>query len=124
MRTIFDCFYLLRISFQFRTAFIAPSSRVFGRGELVIDPAEIAKRYLQRYFMVDFISVLPLPQLIVWKYLRRTRHTEVLATKTALLRVVILQYFPRFARFIPLASEVNKTAGVFLKMHWSVPHTI
>ncbi|XP_019447642.1 PREDICTED: putative cyclic nucleotide-gated ion channel 8 isoform X2 [Lupinus angustifolius] len=113
MRTIFDCFYLLRISFQFRTAFIAPSSRVFGRGELVIDPAEIAKRYLQRYFMIDFISVLPLPQIIVWKYLRRTRHTEVLATKTALLRIVILQYFPRFARFIPLASEVNKTAGVF-----------
>ncbi|KAK7262008.1 hypothetical protein RIF29_28336 [Crotalaria pallida] len=113
MRTIFDVFYLLRISFQFRTAFIAPSSRVFGRGELVIDPTEIAKRYLLRYFMVDFISVLPLPQIIVWRYLRETRHTEVLATKTALLRIVILQYFPRFVRFIPLASEVNKTAGVF-----------
>ena len=63
MRTIFDAIYLLRISFQFRTAFIAPSSRVFGRGELVIDPTEIAKRYLRRYFIVDFISVLPLPQV-------------------------------------------------------------
>nr|KYP53903.1 Putative cyclic nucleotide-gated ion channel 8 [Cajanus cajan] len=113
LRTICDAIYLVRISFQFRTAYIAPSSRVFGRGELVIDPAKIAKRYLQRYFIVDFISVLPMPQIVVWKYLNRTGRVEVLATKTALLRIVNLQYFPRFLRFIPLASEVKKTAGVF-----------
>ena len=52
-------------------------------------------------------------QIIVWKYLQRTRRTEVLATKMALLRIVILQYFARFLRFLPLASEVKKTAGVF-----------
>lgn len=63
LRTICDCIYLIRISFQFRTAFIAPSSRVFGRGELVIDPGLIAKRYLQRYFIFDFLSVLPFPQV-------------------------------------------------------------
>lgn len=65
LRTIMDAFYLVRIFFQFRTAFIAPSSRVFGRGELVIDAKEIANRYLQRYFFVDLLAVLPLPQ--VWK---------------------------------------------------------
>lgn len=63
VRTAIDVFYLIRMAFQFRTAYIAPSSRVFGRGELVIDPAEIAKRYLQRYFIADFLSVLPLPQV-------------------------------------------------------------
>ncbi|XP_058731455.1 putative cyclic nucleotide-gated ion channel 8 isoform X1 [Vicia villosa] len=113
LRTICDCIYLIRISFQFRTAFIAPSSRVFGRGELVIDPGLIAKRYLQRYFIFDFLSVLPFPQVIVWKYLYTTRRIEVLDTKTSLLRAVIMQYLPRFVRFIPLASEVKKTAGVF-----------
>ncbi|XP_072059879.1 putative cyclic nucleotide-gated ion channel 7 isoform X2 [Arachis hypogaea] len=113
LRTVLDFIYLLRISFQFRTAYIAPSSRVFGRGELVIDPAKIASRYLQRYFIIDFMSVFPVPQIIVWKYLYKTRHSEVLSTKTALLRTVILQYFPRFLRFLPLASEVKKTAGVF-----------
>lgn len=64
-RTIIDIFYLIRMGLQFRTAYIAPSSRVFGRGELVIDSAEIAARYLRRYFIVDFLSVLPLPQ--VWQ---------------------------------------------------------
>lgn len=63
LRTILDVFYLFRMVLQFRTAFIAPSSRVFGRGELVIDPAQIAKRYLLRYFAVDLLSVLPLPQV-------------------------------------------------------------
>jgi len=63
VRTIVDLFYLVRIGLQFRTAYIAPSSRVFGRGELVIDPAQIARRYMQRYFIVDLLSVLPLPQV-------------------------------------------------------------
>lgn len=63
LRTIVDTFYLIHMALQFRTGYIAPSSRVFGRGELVIDPAQIAKRYLRQYFIIDFLSVLPLPQV-------------------------------------------------------------
>ncbi|KAJ6307536.1 hypothetical protein OIU76_017351 [Salix suchowensis] len=114
MRTILDVFYLIRIALQFRTAYVAPSSRVFGRGELVIDPAQIASRYLSRYFIVDFLSVLPLPQIVVWKYLNnKTRGSEVLATKQALLVIVFAQYIPRFGRFFPLTSDLKKSAGSF-----------
>lgn len=63
VRSLIDAFYLIRMALQFRTAYIAPSSRVFGRGELVIDSSEIARRYLHRYFFVDLASVLPLPQV-------------------------------------------------------------
>lgn len=63
LRTVIDVFYLVHMALQFRTAYIAPSSRVFGRGELVIDPAQIAKRYMRSYFIIDFLSVLPLPQV-------------------------------------------------------------
>lgn len=63
LRTIIDAFYLIHMALQFRTAYIAPSSRVFGRGELVIDPARIAKRYLRSFFIIDFLAVLPLPQV-------------------------------------------------------------
>jgi cyclic nucleotide gated channel len=62
-RTFIDAFYALHIIFQFRTGFIAPSSRVFGRGELNVDPKAIAKRYLFSYFIIDFLSILPLPQV-------------------------------------------------------------
>ncbi|GAU18312.1 hypothetical protein TSUD_202010 [Trifolium subterraneum] len=64
LRTIIDAFYLIHMALQFRTAYIAPSSRVFGRGELVIDSVQIAKRYLRRYFIIDFLSVLPVPQIV------------------------------------------------------------
>lgn len=63
VRTVLDVFYINRMYLQFRTAYIAPSSRVFGRGELVIDPKEIATRYLRRYFIVDLLSVIPAPQV-------------------------------------------------------------
>lgn len=70
LRTFSDAFYIIHMIFQFRTGFIAPSSRVFGRGVLVEDSWEIAKKYLSSYFLVDILAVLPLPQVctfIIWK---------------------------------------------------------
>ncbi|XP_070053711.1 putative cyclic nucleotide-gated ion channel 8 isoform X1 [Nicotiana tabacum] len=119
MRTILDLFYVIRMVLQFRTAYIAPSSRVFGRGELVIDPKQIASRYIQRYFVVDLLSVLPLPQLAVARYLDGSKGSDVLGTKRALVVIIILQYIPRFLRFVPLSSDLKKTAGVFAETAWA-----
>uniref|UniRef100_A0A7N0TNG6 Cyclic nucleotide-binding domain-containing protein n=1 Tax=Kalanchoe fedtschenkoi TaxID=63787 RepID=A0A7N0TNG6_KALFE len=64
LRSIADLFFLLHMTMKFRTAFVAPSSRVFGRGELVMDPREIAKRYLRSNFIIDLAASLPLPQVL------------------------------------------------------------
>jgi cyclic nucleotide gated channel len=64
LRFFTDIFYLLHMIFQFKTGFVAPSSRVFGRGVLVEDKSAIAKRYLSTYFLIDFLAVLPLPQVL------------------------------------------------------------
>jgi cyclic nucleotide gated channel len=63
VRSISDVFYIIQILIRFRTAYVAPSSRVFGRGELVIDSKKIALRYLQKNFWIDLIAALPLPQV-------------------------------------------------------------
>lgn len=63
LRTFIDAFYIIHIVFQFRTAYISPSSRVFGRGELVEDSKLIAIKYLSSYFIIDVLSILPLPQV-------------------------------------------------------------
>ncbi|KAG6521794.1 hypothetical protein ZIOFF_018927 [Zingiber officinale] len=55
LRTLADIFYDIQIYVRFRTAFVAPSSRVFGRGELVVYPSRIASRYLARGFWVDLV---------------------------------------------------------------------
>ncbi|XWS46221.1 hypothetical protein CRYUN_Cryun14cG0045700 [Craigia yunnanensis] len=64
LRTFVDAFYILHMIFEFRTAFIAPPSRVFGRGELIEDPRVIAKRYLSKYFVIDILAILPIPQVL------------------------------------------------------------
>lgn len=63
IRSLADAFYAIQIYVRFRTAYVAPSSRVFGRGELVIDSKKIASRYLRSYFWLDAICALPLPQV-------------------------------------------------------------
>ena len=62
-RTFADVFYLLNMAIKFRTAYVSPSSRVFGRGELVMDPRLIARRYLRSEFFLDLVATLPLPQV-------------------------------------------------------------
>lgn len=62
-RTIVDIFYLMNMLVKFRTAYVDPYSRVFGRGELVMDPWLIAKRYLRSEFIIDLIATPPLPQV-------------------------------------------------------------
>uniref|UniRef100_A0A1D1XFK8 Putative cyclic nucleotide-gated ion channel 17 n=1 Tax=Anthurium amnicola TaxID=1678845 RepID=A0A1D1XFK8_9ARAE len=72
-RTIADFFYLLHMFIKFRTAYVAPSSRVFGRGELVMDPKKIARRYIRSDFAIDLVAALPLPQVLshsLWSTLR------------------------------------------------------
>lgn len=61
-RSVSDLFFTLHMIMKFRTAFVAPSSRVFGRGELVMDAREIAMRYLKSDFLIDLGAALPLPQ--------------------------------------------------------------
>jgi cyclic nucleotide gated channel len=62
-RTMTDFFYMIHMFLQFRTAYVMPSSRVFGRGDLVTDPKMIATRYLRKDFWLDLLAVLPVPQV-------------------------------------------------------------
>ena len=48
---------------KFRTAFVAPNSRVFGREELAMDSRDISMRYLKKDFVIDLAAMLPLPQV-------------------------------------------------------------
>ncbi|KAG5126168.1 hypothetical protein AAZX31_10G051300 [Glycine max] len=62
IRSLIDAFYIIQIYFRFQTAYIAPSSRVSGRGELIIDSSKIASKYMRRDFWLDLMAAQPLPQ--------------------------------------------------------------
>ncbi|KAL3653611.1 Cyclic nucleotide-gated ion channel 1 [Castilleja foliolosa] len=119
LRSFTDIFYLIHIIFQFRTGFIAPSSRVFGRGVLVQDSWVIAKRYLASYFIIDILAVLPLPQIVILIIIPKLQGARSLNTKNLLKFVVLFQYIPRILRVYPLYREVTRTSGILTETAWA-----
>ncbi|KAK2444273.1 cyclic nucleotide-gated ion channel [Trifolium repens] len=119
LRSFSDIFYIIHIIFQFRTGFIAPSSRVFGRGVLVEDSWAIAKRYMSSYFLIDILAVLPLPQVVILFIIPKLRGSESLNTKNLLKFCVFFQYVPRFIRIVPLYKEVTRTSGILTETAWA-----
>ncbi|XP_030965629.1 cyclic nucleotide-gated ion channel 1-like [Quercus lobata] len=119
LRSLFDAFYALHIIFQFRTGFIAPSSRVFGRGETITDPVAIAKRYLSTYFFIDILSILPLPQVVTFLIIPSMKTEVPLVMKEMLKSVIFSQYVPRLLRIYPLYVEVTRTSGILTQTAWA-----
>ncbi|XP_021729055.1 cyclic nucleotide-gated ion channel 1-like [Chenopodium quinoa] len=119
LRSFTDIFYLLHIIFQFRTGFIAPSSRVFGRGVLVEDAKAIAKRYLSSYFWIDILAVLPLPQAAILIIIPKLGGFRSANTKNLLKFIVVFQYVPRILRVFPLYKEVTRTSGILTETAWA-----
>ncbi|KAL8480714.1 hypothetical protein ACS0TY_027307 [Phlomoides rotata] len=119
VRSILDAFYAVQIFVQFRTAYVAPSSRVFGRGELVIDSSKIASRYLRKHFWLDLLSALPLPQLLIWVVIPTMRGSNVISAKHGLRLTIIFQFLLRLYLIFPLSSKIITTAGVVIEAAWA-----
>lgn len=103
LRTITDIFHLIHIGVSFKTGFITPSPNGLGGGELVSDRMKIAKRYLVRHFVLDFIAVLPLPQIIIWSVIPAADNT-----KNALRLIILFQLIPRV---YPLTQQLGKSSS-------------
>ncbi|KAM1803791.1 hypothetical protein ACFX12_029732 [Malus domestica] len=119
VRSVADVFYIIQIFINFRKAYIAPSSRVFGRGELVIEPSKIALRYLRQDFWIDLIAALPLPQVLIWIVIPTLRGSTVTNTKNFLRFIIIFQYIPRLFLIFPLSSQIVKATGVVTEKAWA-----
>ncbi|KAL2541099.1 putative cyclic nucleotide-gated ion channel 15 [Abeliophyllum distichum] len=119
IRSIADIFYMVQIFVRFRTAYVAPSSRVFGRGELVIDSSKIAIRYLQKSLWLDVIAALPLPQVLIWGIIPNLRGSTMANTKNVLRFFIIFQYLPRLYIIFPLSSQIVKSTGVVTQTAWA-----
>ncbi|KAJ4840310.1 hypothetical protein Tsubulata_024682 [Turnera subulata] len=119
LRSFTDIFYIFHMILQFRTGFIAPSSRVFGRGVLVEETGAIVKRYLSSYFLIDILAVLPLPQVVILIIIPKMQGSRSLNTKNLLKFVVFFQYIPRVMRIYPLYKEVTRTSGILTETAWA-----
>ncbi|XP_040377050.1 protein CNGC15b [Oryza brachyantha] len=119
IRSLLDLFYAAHIFFRFRTAFIAPSSRVFGRGELVIQPCKIARRYLAGTFWFDLVTALPIPQFVVWIVIPKLKGSATANRKNVLRFSIIFQYLPRLFQIFPLSRQIVTATGVMTETAWA-----
>lgn len=118
-RTIADCFYLMHMILKFRIAFVAPSSRVFGRGDLVKDPNQIAIRYLRSDFVVDLLAMLPIPQMMLWFVVPAVNGESTRHNNNTLSLFVLIQYLPRLFLIFPLNARIVKNSGALAKTAWA-----
>ncbi|CAN8268415.1 unnamed protein product [Cochlearia groenlandica] len=64
IRTFIDTFYVVHIIYHFITELIAPRPQVSLRGELIVHHSKaIKKTHFVFHFIVDILSVLPIPQV-------------------------------------------------------------
>ncbi|KAL9454898.1 hypothetical protein AB3S75_010328 [Citrus x aurantiifolia] len=118
-RTVADLFFVFNIFMKFRTAFVSPSSRSFGRGELVMDEREIRSRYFKTDFVIDLAAALPLPQFVVFLIIPSMRDSKADYNNSSLALVILLQYIPRLFVIFPLNGRIIKTTGVVAKADWA-----
>ncbi|XP_057952112.1 probable cyclic nucleotide-gated ion channel 20, chloroplastic isoform X2 [Malania oleifera] len=113
-RSLTDFIYFLHMLLQFRLAYVAPESRVVGAGELVDHPKKIALNYLTGYFLLDLFVVLPLPQIMILLVLPKFLGSSGANYAKNLLRTAVLvQYFPRLYRFLPLLAGQSPSGFIF-----------
>ncbi|KAI7986810.1 putative cyclic nucleotide-gated ion channel 16 [Camellia lanceoleosa] len=119
LRCVVDLFSVLHMAMKFRTAYVAPSSRVFGRGELVTDPWLISKQYLKSDFLIDLAATLPLPQIVIWFIIPAVKSSTAAHANHTLSLIIFLQYIPRLFVIFPLNQRIIKTTGVVAKTAWA-----
>ncbi|KAK4750078.1 hypothetical protein SAY87_027527 [Trapa incisa] len=119
IRSIVDAFYMIQIFVRFRTAYVAPSSRVFGRGELIIDRNKIASRYLRRNFWPELVASLPLPQVLIWLVIPNMKGSTFISSRNVVSFIIIFQYLLRLYLLYPLSKQIVNATGVVTETAWA-----
>lgn len=120
VRSLTDAFYFTKIFVRLRTAYVVPSSRVFGRAELVIDPSKVASNYLYKHFWLDMVAALPFPQVLLGTaIIPHSSCTSAFFTRIMLRIIIMLQYLVRLYLIFPLSSEIIKSTGVMMEKAWA-----
>ncbi|KAG2709681.1 hypothetical protein I3760_05G252500, partial [Carya illinoinensis] len=113
LRTATDLIYVVNIILQFLCPYIDETASKLGRIKVVTDSWPIAKRYfLSRYFPIDILAILPLPQVLIPIIFSEIRGSESLHIRKLLYTVVLYQYVPRLIRISMFIRAANKHSRV------------
>ncbi|VVA20301.1 PREDICTED: cyclic [Prunus dulcis] len=128
LRSITDLSYIVHIIFQIRTLVkevdtsgaSEASKVVSSKGKkLVKDGLIIAKKIWRSCILIDILSVLPLPQVVILILFLKMRDSRSLNTRKFLSSLVLLQYVPRVLCIYLSCKKLNKNpsmeTGIWVK---------
>ncbi|CAH2065620.1 unnamed protein product [Thlaspi arvense] len=108
-------YVIIHIIINFITELISPHPQVSLRGELILHSKAIRKRNLWFHFVVDILSVLPIPKVVVLTLMQRS---DSLVSKEILKWIILSQYVPKIIRIYPLFIEVTRASGTVAETKW------
>ncbi|XP_059428823.1 cyclic nucleotide-gated ion channel 1-like [Corylus avellana] len=119
LRSVTDFIYVMNIIIQFICPYIDEDSRKLGRIIIVRDPQQIANRYFfSRYFVIDVLAVLPIPQVLFPIIFSKVRGSRFLDKRKFLNAVIFCQYVPRILRIYISWINLTKSASKLARLVW------
>ncbi|XP_042401218.1 cyclic nucleotide-gated ion channel 17-like [Zingiber officinale] len=114
MSSVTNLFYLLNMVVKFHTAYTAPNSRVFAKGELVVNRKLIGRRYIKSDFSADLAASLPLTQAVTWLLIPEARNSS----NVMVTLIILVQYSLRLYLTYTLTDQIIEATGVITKSAW------
>ncbi|KAG6500715.1 hypothetical protein ZIOFF_040565 [Zingiber officinale] len=114
MSSVTNLFYLLNMVVKFHTAYTAPNSRVFAKGELVVNRKLIGRRYIKSEFSADLAASLPLTQAVTWLLIPAARNSS----NVMVTLIILVQYSLRLYLTYTLTDQIIEATGVITKSAW------
>ncbi|KAJ0250119.1 Ion transport domain-containing protein [Hirschfeldia incana] len=106
LRTFIDVIYVVHIIWNFMR---------YANGENNLYSKPIWDICFIFHTIVDILSVLPIPQVLVLTLMRRS---DSLVSRTILKWIILAQYIPRILRIYPLYKKVTRAFGTVSETKW------
>ncbi|KAM1407456.1 hypothetical protein ACFX2F_002037 [Malus domestica] len=119
LRFSIDFFYIFHIIFQFRASNVSHSFQASRQGGSVAETRARARKYLLMYLLLDMLIILPLPQVLVFAVIPKTKHSRAFFVASISKNMFVLQYLLRAFRICSSLKVALRGSSFLAESAWA-----